>query len=495
MAAMAFYASTLTRNTLQALAPAVLGFLLMWLLLLGALEPEEFSRQPLWHGVLIYLIGVPVMTVAMAALAYGNYKRVLVGWSVWRRNLLTLAVSLALVICATAAIYHRAWELLGTTEPPHGVARLTPNQARMQVNGDNITVFLPDGRVWMDRYALHGVNPFTTKLMEDQMFGGGKFLVGTNWLDAMDGWEDVAGIQRDGSLWASEKPDQFRRFWLTGKIPASESTKLARFGDENDWKNVSGYSISPFLLKTNGTLWIWGTNHWDGKNKWPGLHAFQPQRLGTNSDWAEMFTASGQTFLRKINGEVWTYPGFYSEDAKLVLNEQITIYRDSFLPTNHWRRVIWCNARDNLEFLAGICEDGTFRELAAYQQISQGSSWRWRYVGRNFQIGAETNWLAVVGGYDNGTVSLKADGTLWQWKFEKAPDINPQGFSLSRFSEHSDWVAIAPMVDGVVALAADGGLWLWRFDPEQDYRSQDFLPLLANSRKPQFLGNIFGKAD
>jgi hypothetical protein len=493
MAAMAFYASTLTRNTLQALAPAVLGFLLMWLLLLGALEPEEFSRYPLWRGWLIDLIGVPVLAIVMAALAYGNYKRVLVGWSVWRRNLLTLAVSLALVICATAAIYHRAWELLGTTEPPHGIARLTPNQARMQVNGNNITVFLPDGRVWMDRYALFAVNPFTTKVTESQMFGGGKFLDGTNWLDAADCRLDIAGIQRDGSLWVSEKPDQVRRFWLQGKMPASESTKLARFGNENDWKNISGQYISSFLLKTNGTLWIWGTNNWVWKNKWPGLHAFQPQRLGTNSDWAEMFTASGQTFLRKTNGEVWTYPSYFTEDTKLVLNEQITLYRDSFLPTNHWRRVIWCNARDNSEFLAGICEDGTFRELAAYQQISQGSSWRWRYVGRNFQIGTETNWLAVVGGYDNGTVSLKADGTLWRWKFEKAPDINPQGFSLHRFSEHSDWVAIARMMDGFVSLSADGGLWLWRFEPASyDFGSDDIPSLLGNSRKPQYFGNIFG---
>ena len=130
----------------------------------GGCEPEEFSRYPLWRGVLIYLIGVPVLTVVMAALAYGNYKRVLVGWSAWRRNLLTLAISLALVICATAAIYHRAWELLGNIEPPHGMAQLTQAQTRMQVNGQNITVILPDGRVWMDRYAWFEVNPFTTKL-------------------------------------------------------------------------------------------------------------------------------------------------------------------------------------------------------------------------------------------------------------------------------------------------------------------------------------------
>jgi ABC-type transport system involved in multi-copper enzyme maturation permease subunit len=493
MAAMAFYASTLTRNTLQALAPAVLGSLLTWFLLVEASEPEDFSRYLLWRGWLIYLIGVPVLTVVVAALAYGNYKRVLVGWSAWRRNLLTLAITLALVISATAAIYHRAWELLGTTEPPHGVARLMPNQARMRVNGENITVFLPDGRVWMDRYVLFAVNPFTSQLKENPMFGGGKFLDGTNWLDAEDCWWDIAGIQRDGSLWVSEKPDQRLRPWPKGKMPASESTKLARFGNENDWKNISGYAISPFLLKTDGTLWIWGTNRWDWKKKWPGLHVFQPRQLGTNSDWAEMFTDDGRTIFRKTNGEVWAYPEFSTEDAKLVLNEQFTFYRASYLPTNHWRSTFWCNVYTSPGFQAGVCEDGTFRELANWQKISHGS--KWGLASRNIQIGTETNWLAAVG-FENKPVSLKADGTLWRWEFEKSPDINPHGFSVNRFSEHSDWVAIAPMMSGFVSLAADGGLWLWRFEPQDYDFGSDYIPwLLANSRKPQYLGNIFGKAD
>ena len=472
MAAMAFYASTLTRNTLQALAPAVLGFILMWLMLLAAAEPEEFSRQPLWHGVLIYLIGVPVLAIVMAALAYGNYKRVLVGWSTWRRNLLTLAITLALVICATAAIYHRAWELIGTTEPPHGVARLTPGQTRMEVNGTAITVILPDGRVWTG-------------------WMGGNFLDGTNWQDAAYCWLDTAGIQRDGSLWVSEIPDtRFRR--LNGKMPASESTKLVRFGNEKDWKNISSHDLSPLLLKTNGTLWIWGTNNWNYYEGWPGLHAFQPRQLGTNSDWAEMFTDNGRTFFRKTNGEVWSESIFSFAYQKLELKEGITLFPIPNLPTNHWRSAFRCNVPNSASFMACICEDGTFRELDDGRIFRGGSKANPDRI--NIQIGTETNWLAGSG-YDFGAVSLKSDGTLWRWKFENAPDINPHGFSLNRFSKHSDWVAIAQMMDIVVALSADGGLWLWRFDTEGYHRSQDFPPLLANSRKPQFLGNIFGKSD
>jgi hypothetical protein len=240
---------------------------------------------------------------------------------------------------------------------------------------------------------------------------------------------------------------------------------------------------------------MWGTNRWNWKKDWPGLHAFQPTRLGTNSDWAEIFTDNGRTFLRNTSGEVWAYPPFFSdEESKLALNKQITFGKAAFLPTNHWHSAFWCSAHNSSGFIGGICDDGTFRELADWQKASHGS--KWEPASRNIQIGADTNWLAAVRGNDDSVVSLKADGALWRWRFENAPDINPRGFSANRFSEHTDWVAIAQMMGGVVTLAADGGLWLWRFDPEYySYHSDGVPALLAYSRKPQFLGNIFAKPD
>ena len=491
MGAMAFYVSTLSRNTLQTLAPAVVGILLAWFFLYFGYLPEEFIRQSLWRGPLIYFIAVPVLAVVLTVLAYGNYKRVFVGWSVWRKNLQTLTIALALVGATTSAIYHRTWELLKPTEPPHGPARLTPPQVRLQVNGENLTVFLPNGRVWMNRYARQEVNPFSSKFVENPMFGGGKFLEGSNWRDAANCWRDIVGIQRDGSLWVSEKPDQFLRIWLKGKSPASEVTKLARFGAANDWKKISCRGTL-ILLKTNGTLWTWEAHNWDWKlNKaWPGLQAFQPQRLGTNSDWADMFTANGRTFIRETSGKVWAYPASYQEDEKLVFNSKITFYRVSFYPTNNYLQSdFWCAANLGMSFRAGLGKDGSFREIANWQKNAHNK--KWGLANRNIQIGTETNWLAAIGGFDNKAISLKADGTLWQWNFESAPDINPHGFSVARFSEHSDWVAIDSMMDGFVSLAADGSLWLRRFERGRYYRSEGIPQLLANSRKPQLLGNVF----
>jgi ABC-type transport system involved in multi-copper enzyme maturation permease subunit len=127
IAALSFYASTQARNTLQALGLALMGILLTLSLSALAYWPERFASYPLdWpiylvgHLIgldrlvfcplswLIYLIGVPVLLLVLAALAYWNYQYMLVGWSVWRRNLIVL-VSLALVIMAMTALYHRVW--------------------------------------------------------------------------------------------------------------------------------------------------------------------------------------------------------------------------------------------------------------------------------------------------------------------------------------------------------------------------------------------------
>jgi ABC-type transport system involved in multi-copper enzyme maturation permease subunit len=149
MGTIAYYASSLSRNTLQALAPAVLGVVLVWLLLAGALRPEIYVGHPLWRGWLIYLIGLPTLVLTLLWLMYANFKSVQVGWSSWRRNLLVLTAALALVVVSTTLIYHRAWEWLTPQEPPHGAARLTVSERiEIQSSYGPTLVKLPDGRVW-----------------------------------------------------------------------------------------------------------------------------------------------------------------------------------------------------------------------------------------------------------------------------------------------------------------------------------------------------------
>jgi hypothetical protein len=122
---ISFYASTLARNTLQALAPAVLGIIIFAFLLFNATWPEYVFQYPVWHGPLIYFTGIPVFVAVLLALSFRNCQRLDPGWTVWLRNGFVFVTALAIVIAATTAIYHRAWEKLAPFEPAHGAAQFS----------------------------------------------------------------------------------------------------------------------------------------------------------------------------------------------------------------------------------------------------------------------------------------------------------------------------------------------------------------------------------
>jgi hypothetical protein len=126
------------------------------------------------------------------------------------------------------------------------------------------------------------------------------------------------------------------------------------------------------------------------------------------------------------------------------------------------------------------------------------------------QFGKDTNWLAVAG-RDAKVVTLKNDGTLWLWNFyhdslrgwdPKRDEREMLDSKPVHLGTHSDWIAIATADGGIISLAADGSLWYWPLESAQDFMAEIYGdngnnsgPLLYVSRKPQFLGNIFGKAD
>jgi ABC-type transport system involved in multi-copper enzyme maturation permease subunit len=493
VAGLAFYASTLGRNTLQALGLAALCLLITWLLSVAALPGmiRYLTGYPLWYSGLIYLIGVPVMMAVLAALAYWNFKRVLVSRWVWQRNLSTIAFALALVALVTTALYQRAWELLTPLEPPHGAARLTDSARLSASSGGSVLVFLPNGSGWVNRYRRFAPNPFQDKTISSPALDGGRFLAGTNWADLKVGPQDIVGIRRDGSLWVSETPERP----VTNRVDEKLSPapiQLVRFGNDHDWKAVAGYNTAMLLLKTDGTLWQWGPAHWNRNQAWPGLPAFEPQRLGTNSDWSEFFTADYHLQLRKTDGSAWALDLVDQSEGGgktdwLALERRLDLAGSAQCSTAE----IWFYG---MPFRLGVCKNGTLRILTRQQWDKHRHTLD--MVPTDLPLGEETNWIAVASGYQN-LITLKRDGSLWLWNFESDPfhSFNTelalrqmQNTVPVRLGTHSDWIAIGHLLNGVVALAADGSLWLWR--PER-FTGR----LLSASRKPTPLGNIFKQAD
>jgi hypothetical protein len=105
---ISFYASTLSRNTLQALSLGVLGILLSWVLLMAAAKPEAYL--PVFAGFLLgppflnLAIGVPALFLAMRFLAGRNYRHSTITWRAGLENLLVLTGAMVLALLVIAAL-------------------------------------------------------------------------------------------------------------------------------------------------------------------------------------------------------------------------------------------------------------------------------------------------------------------------------------------------------------------------------------------------------
>ncbi|MBI3849417.1 MAG: ABC transporter permease subunit [Verrucomicrobia bacterium] len=506
---ISFFASTLARNTLQALAPTALGIVVASVLVINGSDPEAIVDALLWRGWLAYLIGIPTLTVALAWLMYGNFKQVLVGWKVWRRNGIVLLASLVAVVTLASATYHRVWELVSPIEPPHGVARLTPSPGvtlrceGVWNGGRDFLVRLSDGRIWTDRFEFKDPSLGALLLGEGRSFTllpGGRFFDGTNWSSfaICNGWEAV-GVKSDGSLWVSKQPTNPVMLEQSALHTASPAG-LVRFGADNNWKSAAREAdTSATLLKEDGTLWRLGTNRLSWKKPWPGLRTFKPQRLGADSDWAEIFSNGDQTYFRKTNGESWRFASRAGSVKNAIqLDEEIWLYRVADFELFSSRGDVSAYSRRGANFMVGVREDGTFRVTGAWQPSPNKATWT--MAEQNFQLGKETDWIALAGDGES-VVTLKNDGSLWKWTFSDDPITYPDAASCARLGTHSDWIAVnATMMGELVSLAADGSLWSWQFE-SMGRRSPSFTspvgelrPLLGVSRKPQTLANIFDDA-
>src|ERR1019366_2584130 len=217
---------------------------------------------------------------------------------------------------------------------------------------------------------------------------------------------------------------------------------LARFGSDSNWSRLAWHGVNLILVKTDSTLWCWGTNNVNfNRRKWPGLQSFMPYRLGTESNWAEVSMTDDQFQLRKTDGSMWRQ---WDGDPKYQINLDagFSVERSALADQGKWLATVSAD----LGFRLGVREDGTFRICADQQLNSQTHSYDWTPV--DLQLGKDTNWLGVAGGGQQ-TVTLKDDGTLWLWSFHhdnrrgwnpKRDDREIQNTKPVRLGTHTDWI-------------------------------------------------------
>jgi hypothetical protein len=495
---VSFFASSLARNFLQAVGFAIGTFIVSAMIIPAVAHWRMlfFDSLPV-NTILPLLIATPTLAVTLVLLAYLNYKNFRDGWFLLRRSVFVLAGATVFVTVSSAVLHSRAWEVFEPAEPAHGAAKFSAaNPPSLKVvQSLNMLVRLPDGRVWFDSLGSSAIYNYDggainwrwlwRKMVSPlrESLGPRQFLTGSNWMTAStekvyfgwfksptskptisEGYFDTVGIQPDGTLWVSDKPEPGH--WTAGA--------LRQFGTETNWLQLAQSRTSVVLLKKDGTLWRWGyvTNEWtDWANQWPGLRTLTPKQIDTGNDWREL-SSQGPILAKKSDGSAWNV----SVNWKTGKDE---FYR----ATNFDEVNLQTMSRASDDAVAFVRADGTLWVL----DRSWDEKTRRTIDNGLRQVGTENCWRAVAMNWRT-MVALKNDGSLWQWKIERGLSGNYADITPVRLGIHDDWLAIAnASSDSVVALADDGSLWLW---PDKTAFNDELLIKLP--KQPKYLGNILG---
>ena len=112
-----------------------------------------------------------------------------------------------------------------------------------------------DGSLWtwgVNSYGKLGTNDTITRSTPVTTFAGGN-----NWKFVAAGQNSLAAIKTDGSLWTWGRNNSGQ---LGTNDTANRTTPVTTFAGGNNWKSAGGGVAHVAAIKTDGSLWVWGTN-------------------------------------------------------------------------------------------------------------------------------------------------------------------------------------------------------------------------------------------
>lgn len=172
--------------------------------------------------------------------------------------------------------------------------------------GGNFTLGVKsDGSLWSWGNASNG------ELGSATVYGyrevPGRIGTASDWQSVAAGDYHCLAIKTDGSLWAwGSNSDQQLGDGATNGNPRSTPFKVGTF---SDWKSVSAGAAHSMGIRADGSLWTWGANSsgqlGDGTNVKKGV----PTRIGSGTDWAAVISGGTHSLALKTDGSLWTWGG------------------------------------------------------------------------------------------------------------------------------------------------------------------------------------------
>jgi alpha-tubulin suppressor-like RCC1 family protein len=230
-----------------------------------------------------------------------------------------------------------------------------------------------------------------------------EFTSSTNWIRVASSGDTVSGhvaaIKSDGTLWTWGNNG---RGQLGTNDIISRRTPVQEFTSSTNWKYVNCNANTTHAIKTDGTLWLWGSVSLNTSIITPTIFISTPmQEFTSGNNWIKVSANKGGL---KSDGTLWAWGGAHPSSS---VTSSSPVQVDS---TSTWK------------------DFATTRDSTGHAIKTNGTLWSWGRgdggeMGNNTaaitneslrrEATSSSNWTKVFGG--ECVAAIKTDGTLWCW--------------------------------------------------------------------------------
>jgi alpha-tubulin suppressor-like RCC1 family protein len=282
---------------------------------------------------------------------------------------------------------------------------------------------------------------------------------GTNWKQVNNGLYHAAAIKTDGTLWLWGYNTAGQ---LGDNSITSRSSPVQTVSGGTNWKQVSCGDFHTAAIKTDGTLWLWGSN----ANGQLGDNSITSrsspvQTVSGGTNWKQVASNDrAHTAAIKTDGTLW----LWGRNSNGQLGTNDIVHRSSPVQTvsggTDWKQVA-CG----LDYMAAIKADSTLWLWGRNNLNQLGDNTSIHRSSPVQTISGGTNWKQIDCGHYHAA-SIKTDGTLWLWGYNTDGQLGDNSITsrsspVQTVSGGTNWKQVSGGEYQTSAIKTDGTLWLW----------------------------------
>ena len=232
----------------------------------------------------------------------------------------------------------------------------------------------------------------------------------TDWCQVSAGQTHNLGVRTNGTVWAWGCNSLGQ---LGDNTTVSKSSPVSVVGGFTDWCQVSTGKYHSLGLRSNGTAWTWGSNASVvlGTNEPATASKSSPVSVvGGFTDWCQVSAGQAHNLGLRTNGTLWSWGTSFGG----VLGDNNSVINRSSPVSVVGGFTDWCRVSAGQNHNLGVRTNGTLWAWGFNACGPLGDNTTVSKSSPVSVIGGFTDWCHVSAGYSH-SLGVRTNGTAWAW--------------------------------------------------------------------------------